>query len=276
MSSNPQSYLQEKNPHPRDNDVSFYDPTHTYTVKYKNKDNEIITTDKFTSVTTWIHSHFEPFNADNIISKMMKSTKWKHSKYYGMTPTQIKGLWDKNRDEAASAGTNMHNDIECYYNNVEVNNNSIEYKWFLEFERYRKMKKGYAPKHKPYRTEMIVYDEDLKLVGSIDMLFEGKDGTLQIYDWKRCKEIKRNNIWASATTECINHIPDSNYWHYTLQLNTYKEILERKYDKKVTDLFIVCLHPNNMNKSFRLIRIPIIKDEMEKLFEKRKLEIENT
>ena len=41
--------------------------------------------------------------------------------------------WDKNRDEAAQAGTKMHYDIECYYNNQDVKNDSIEYSWFLRF-----------------------------------------------------------------------------------------------------------------------------------------------
>ena len=43
---------------------------------------------------------------------------------------------------------------------------------------------------KPYRTEMMVFDEHVKIAGSIDMLFENKDKTLSIYDWKRSKKIK--------------------------------------------------------------------------------------
>ena len=40
----------------------------------------------------------------------------------------------------------------------------------------------------PYRTEWMVYDEDLRFAGSIDMIFKNKDGTLEIYDWKRTNE----------------------------------------------------------------------------------------
>lgn len=270
MSFNPQTYLQEKNPHPRDKDVTFYDPTHTYTVSYTDPSGNKCVDAGFTSVTTWNHSHFGVFDPDLIIKKMMNSPKWPKNKYYGMTSEEIKSQWETNRDTAARAGTLMHYDIECYYNNVPVKNDSIEYKWFLDFEADRtKEHGGFAPELKPYRTEMIVYDEELRLVGSVDMIFEAPDGSLQIYDWKRCREIKKVNPWQSSHVECINHLPDSNYWHYTLQLNTYKAIIERKYGRIVTDLYLVCLHPENKNQSYQRIKLPILRDEMEDLIEYR-------
>ena len=54
-----------------------------------------------------------------------------------MTPQQIKDAWKQNGYKAARAGTLMHNDIECYYNNVDVSNDSIEYKYFQDFEKER-------------------------------------------------------------------------------------------------------------------------------------------
>lgn len=266
MSFNPQTYLEKINPHPKDKNVTFYDPTHTYTIQLQDSNGNNFKDDTFTSVTTWNHSHFGRFDADAIIEKMMKSPKWKNSKYYGMTPEQIKELWDKNRDEAAKAGTIMHYDIECYYNKVPVKNDSIEFKWFLDFEHERTKENGFAPHLKPFRTEMIVYDEELRLVGSVDMIFEAPDGTLQIYDWKRCREIKKTNSWQYSHVECISHLPDTNYWHYTLQLNTYRAIIERNYNRKVTDLYLVCLHPENKNNSFQRIKVPILKQEIDDLF----------
>ena len=58
-----------------------------------------------------------------------------------------------------------------------------------------------------------------------------------IYDWKRSKEIKKTDRFMKfATTECIDDIPDTNFWHYSLQLNTYKALLEKCYGKKVTHM----------------------------------------
>ena len=68
-------------------------------------------------------------------------------------------------------------------------------------------------------------------------------------------------------------MPDSNFWHYALQLNTYKAILERKYDKKVTDLFLVRLHPDTEEKTYELIKLPDLSKEINELFEERKKEV---
>lgn len=68
-------------------------------------------------------------------------------------------------------------------------------------------------------------------------------------------------------------MPDSNFWHYALQLNTYKAIIERKYEKKVTDLFLVRLHPDAEEKNYELIKLPDLTKEINDLFEERKKEV---
>jgi len=119
---------------------------------------------------------------------------------------------------------------------------------------------------KPYRTEWIIYHEDKKLAGSIDMVYENEDGTLSIYDWKRSKEITRINKWNKyAITREICEIPDTNFWHYALQLNTYKMILEEKYNKVVRDLYLVRLHPDAEENNYELIQIPDLQAELKKI-----------
>jgi len=249
------SYLSTLNPHKRDSNIEFDEGPHIYTV---NNDNT------YMSVTTWIHTHFPKFDADKIIRKMMNSRNWQKSKYFGQTKNEIKNLWKKNGTEASAAGTKLHNDIELFYNKNSVINNSIEFKYFKEFyEDFTNNNKHLVP----YRTEWMVYDETVKLAGSIDMIFENKlDNTLVIYDWKRSKEIKTENKWDNALTMEISHMPDTNFSHYSLQLNTYKRILEHNYNKKVVGMFLVCLHPNNSNKSYIKINVPNLTTEMDALF----------
>lgn len=262
--SDPPTYLQEKNTHPRDSFISFEEGPHIYTVHGERG--------TYTSVTTWNHSHFSKFDSDKIINNILKSWKWDNDpeyKYYKKTSDEIKTMWEKNRDASAGSGTKMHYDIECFYNNMEVQNDSTEFQYFLKFqEDYKQLK--------PYRTEWMVFHEEMKLSGSIDMVFENPDGTLQIYDWKRCKSIEHeSNFGKYATTDCISHFPDTNYWHYTLQLNIYKRILEEKYGKTVTDLYLVCLHPDNQYKTYDRILVQKIDKEIDELFELRRKEIEN-
>jgi ATP-dependent exoDNAse (exonuclease V) beta subunit len=168
---------------------------------------------------------------------------------------------EKHRKKASDAGTKLHCDIERFYNSIAAENTSKEYLQFLDFH------KKIGETLKPYRTEWTVFDEDIQISGSIDMVFQDADGSLLIYDWKRSKAIKKQNMWECATTECINHLPNSNFWHYSLQLNTYKKILERKYGKIVSGLFLVVLHPNQ--DSWKRIKVPILENEMNDLFELR-------
>jgi hypothetical protein len=164
----------------------------------------------------------------------------------------------------------MHYDIECHYNGLTPENNSVEFGYFRRFL-------ADFPELVPYRTEWMVYYEELKLSGSIDMIFENPDGTIQIYDWKRCQEIKHEADFGKyALTPCISHLPDTNFWHYALQLNTYKTILEHKYGKIVTDMYLVCLHPDNVYKTYERIKVPSLPTEMEALFQLRREQIQKT
>ena len=54
------------NSHPRDKDIQFYEEGHKYVIL---SEPDI----KYTSVTTWNHSHFPKFEADSIIDNMMKA-----------------------------------------------------------------------------------------------------------------------------------------------------------------------------------------------------------
>ena len=246
---NPPDYLAKKFPHERDSHIHFDEGPHIYTI---DGDSD------YMSVTTWNHSHFPHFDADKIITKMIRSRNWTKSKYYGKTREEIKDGWEKNGEEASKAGTKMHYDIECFYNDedVEIDEDCVEFDYFMSFEN------NIGSELEPYRTEWMIWDKELKLAGSINMIFRKPDGTLLIYDWKRCKEIKKDNRYQSAITECIDHLPDSNFWHYSLQLNTYKYMLEKNYGEKVVGMYLVCLHPNNNNKSYIRLKVPHLKSEL--------------
>ena len=147
----------------------------------------------------------------------------------------------------------------------------------ISWIRYRNVKyhfKKFQEDHSglvPYRTEWMVYDEPHMFAGSIDMVFENSDGTLEIYDWKRCKSIDKSPKFNKyAKTSIISHLPDTNYWHYSLQLNTYKAIIEKNYGKKVTGMYLICLHPVNECGSYIKIKVPVLDKEIEDLFELRK------
>ena len=100
------------------------------------------------------------------------------------------------------------------------------------------------------------------------MIFKNPDGSLDIYDWKRVKDITKNSKYDNwMKGNIVGHLPDTNYWHYALQLNIYKAILMEKYDVKVRDLYLVGLHPNNM--TYNRISVTDLQYEVQQLFKER-------
>ena len=78
---------------------------------------------------------------------------------------------------------------------------------------------------RPHRTELCIFHVGLRLAGQIDALFLDQDWKLVIVDWKRIRDLKYENTYSSLLYP-LDHLPDTNYWTYALQLNMHRYILE--------------------------------------------------
>jgi len=250
--------LEKENMHPRDKIISFDEEPHIYYVdgdEYK------------LSVTSFVHSFFGKFEPQKIVDKFYD--RWQaddSSKYFNMSKEDIIKSWEDNGKLQSGLGTKMHLAIENFYNGIKIDEISPE---LIQFTKFYKDHKHYNP----YRTEWMVYAKELKLAGSIDMVFEEEEsGVLHIYDWKRSKEIREQNKFQEGKYP-LAHLPDTNYWHYSLQLNCYKYILENYYDKKVEDLYLVVLHPNN--KEYIKLKCADLQEEVKLIFDIRKEDLKN-
>ena len=251
------SLLEEKNRHAFDSRIKFQEEGHIYWI-----DDDSI---DLISSTTLIHKYAHAFDADRIISYILKSYNYKKNpeyKYYGMSAKAIKTMWENNGKEASEAGTKLHADIESFYNDLKVNNTSEEYKQFLNFHEDHK-------DLKIYRTEWCVFSDMLKITGSIDAVFENPDGTLSIYDWKRSKEILKKSYGGKKMKEPFSHFPDCNFYHYSLQLNLYRNILETFYGKTIKEMFLGVFHPNNKDNKYIKLEIKRLETEAGNLFSYR-------
>lgn len=256
MSHQPPTYLALLNPHEKDQHILFEEIGHKYTIHGEGG---------YTSITTLIGQLFSHFDANDIVNKMLLNTKKMNDptyKYYGMTKKNIIDLWNANGKDASEKGTKMHYHIELYYNNEYLNNDdSIEFSYFKQYlEDFAHLK--------PYRTEWTVFYSKYKLCGSIDMIYENEDGTLQISDWKRVKSIEYEAFGNKCgIIPCLSTMQDTNFWHYCLQLNLYKTILEEQYDKIVTGLYLICMHPDNASKSYDRIEVPILTEDVSNILQ---------
>lgn len=236
--------LSVKHVHERDRRIVFKEQGHVYSVAGDSR---------FKSVTQWVKKKFSKFDADSVIDQMMTSPKWPQNKYFLMTKQEIKDEWKANGSKAANDGTYMHKMCEDYYNQKPIDSYShtLEYNHFLDFLRDH-------PHLVPFRSEWMVYDEHKRIAGCIDMVFMNPDQTLSIYDWKRCKSMDTTNSWNKYSIDpSYSSIPDTNYGHYSLQLNMYKNILEKNYGYTVSELWLVCMH-HELDTTYKKWAVPWI------------------
>ena len=253
--------LQQLHGHPRDARISFQEEGHTYTV-----DGE---SGSYVSVTTLIHRFFPHFDADAVIAKITKIPK---SIYFGRDPQDIKDQWAR----ATQDGSTLHEQIELFFDAYvgagdlipELVAPSVEFGYFLDFFRDHVL----GLNLKPYRTEMYVFDEDVKVCGSIDMLFcDPNDETkIYIYDWKRSKEIRTRNAFEKGFGPCANY-DSCNFIQYSLQLNLYKYILESKYAKTVVGMMLVILHP--VNSTYKLVPVEDMQPDIHRMLAVKDLSV---
>lgn len=213
----------------RDDLLTFDEPTHIYTY--------LPTGEHFTSVTTVIHRYFPHFDADLVLSKMRR--KPLDAKYQGMTNDEIKKLWANNAKEASELGTTMHACIETFLKtgiDEWPTHLESEHQQFLAF--YDTIKDDYEF----YASELRIFDEDLKIAGSLDCLFRHKNtGKFMLLDWKRAKEFRMENKFEKAFPP-IPHLHNCNYHQYSLQLCLYSHILREKYNIEVSEQYLVAFH----------------------------------
>lgn len=226
------------NSHIRDTQIDFDEASHTYTY------NGLV----FKSVTTIVEECFQQFDV-NFWSK-------KKAPSLGMTPQEVKVMWEKKGEEARNLGTQLHEKIERYYMGLS-NTSDPTYQLFEKFIETYKLK--------PYRTEWAIYDEETKIAGTLDFL-NYQDGEFTVFDWKRSNKImasgkpEKFNKWGKKAFKPISHIPDSKYWHYALQVSIYRYILEKNYGIKTSGGKLAVFHPD-YNQPY-VIEVPYMREEV--------------
>ena len=182
---------------------------------------------KWISVTSFIGNFKQPFDADRIAEKSSKSKK---SKWYGMTPEEIKAAWSAEALRATTLGTWYHNCREsdiCSLETMERHGSTVPIFKPIEidgtkFSPNQKLTDGVYPEH-------MVYLKSAGLCGQSDLV-EVINGVVHITDYKTNKEIKIEGYtnWEGITTKMnspVAHLDDCNVNHYALQLSLYMYII---------------------------------------------------
>jgi len=220
----------------QDNLISFEPKEHVYVY---NGTTELM------PVSTAISHFFEPFD-------LIRESE-KYAQKYGLDQCKVMENWDSRGKESREVGTFLHAQIEAYLNGG-VMKDSTRYQYNGEFIKEDKVVsiskeiqyfKQFLNENTitPFRTEWHIYDLEHKIAGTIDLICRNGD-SYDIYDWKRSKKAGPfETVWRHGI-HGLESVPDISFYHYALQQNIYKYILEKNYGIKVNNLHIVVLHPS--------------------------------
>ena len=179
------------------------------------------------SVTSFIGQFKKPFDAD---SQAVKSSKNKKSKWYGLSPEEIKQAWKNEGKRATDLGTWYHNQREddlCELATIQKEGVTIPVVKpvitdGVKIAPDQKLQDGLYPEH-------MVYLKSAGLCGQSDVVGVF-NGMVNIIDYKTNKEIKDKGFttWEGITEKMLSpvgHLDDCNLNHYNLQLSLYMYII---------------------------------------------------
>lgn len=247
--------------HPRDFRINFFEEGHTYLLAMWHNGRWCLATnivsavpeimsEELTSGTAMNHDLFEPFVEDEVAERMVRSAKHKNpdqkTEYFDLSVEEIKAKWA----EARRLGTAWHYNVECYCNGLEYETGCREWELLEPYE-----EEWVRGRMVPYRTEWMMYDEELRLTGSDDIIYQDVEGggiartesgalVLHMADWKRANDLLKDNPYQCGTKPCTEDMPDTKISHYRVQLLVYTILLERNYDVFVARRSIIGTHPS--------------------------------
>lgn len=230
--------------------ITMDEPTHEYRV-----DGQRIQQ----NVTSTLDELCGEFDEERTIDRMLANTyRWKQNKHYASCnfdefgneltreekAERLKRKWRESRED----GTRLHKFIEQQYDRASATTSTDadtpSTAAYFKFEDIR-MFNGWLL----VATEYPVYDVACSIAGTVDAIYMPnplQPRQVVLVDWKR----------AAITTTVGNmtyehplmaRYAKGNYWKYAMQLNIYREILERNYDLHVIDVFLVSMPPGEPN-----------------------------
>ena len=116
-------------------------------------------------------------------------------------------------------------------------------------DKYEQLNKYLLKSEHDLYSEVIVYSEELKIAGTVDLLvFDKISKKYKILDWKTSKAIKTDSYkMKTGNRPETADLLDCKFNHYALQLSLYRYLLEKNYNLELDDQLIVHLDNNSVH-----------------------------
>lgn len=216
---------------------------------------------QLTAVSNIINKFFTPFDSIGHSERVASR--------YGISQCKVLEEWDCKGLESREVGTFLHSQIEAFFSNQPMSlNTQFQYNGtFIKENKNVSINqeisyfKNFLKDNPivPFRTEWHIFDLEMGIAGTIDLLCRNGNH-FDIYDWKRSRKASPNEtVWRNGING-LESVPDISFYHYALQQNLYKYILEKNYSIKIDNMYIVVLH--KMFGNYQKYEIPNMSREI--------------
>lgn len=259
------------------NNISFYDKAHCYFID----DLQVI------SVTGLIHRFEQPFDSDYWIDVKAKQRMKDQTvprfetesleDYLERAKAVIKAEWSYKNKHAIAEGSTLHTFIENRMSNKIVEESVSGDILYEEIRDTYLVMKHQANRFYddfiktgiliPVKSEMVIGSKELKIAGMLDQLFfDTRTNSLVIYDWKTNSKLRTYNEYGTKMLHCLSHLDQCELNTYSIQLKTYKHIIESSTNIRLAkECNIVWFNENN--DSFTMFKCHDYEDEVREMFE---------
>lgn len=258
----------------RNKDVCYSDETHVYWTA--------IDKQKCISVTTLIHQ-FDPFDTDfwskykaleAMLGDQFKEVKTslldtKRFDYkiledldivredFDNKVIEILAEWKAKAEVACERGTHLHKQYELATLKKDYSDlDKFDIPNFLDTPNLRVITNNLIPECNAVLPELLLSriseDGKLRIAGQADLVVIIGD-EFYVLDYKSNREIKLKSFYDKKKRSSekmkypLNHLDNTNFWHYTIQLSTYAWIIEKNNPRlKCKGLYL--LHHDHSDK----------------------------
>lgn len=149
---------------------------------------------------------------------------------YGMNVEDVREKWTKKNKDSTDFGTRIHTLIEN-----SINKKSVDFGPFSKLVTLitDELVEQFTGK---FVTESVIYDPINLIAGTSDLIVDNGD-SFSVVDFKTNKQIKYTNDFDDKfLLKPISHLPNSEYFKYSLQLSFYAFFYNNLTGKKIDRL----------------------------------------
>ena len=221
--------------------VKFDEQSHTYTHKDYGK---------FISVTTLLGKYKKPFDSNYHAERVAKRE--------GVSKEMVLEMWEVEKNKACDKGTRIHKLLEDYINIGETQD---DYGWL--FKSYDKSADRNIDSYKKVLCEKLLYDEEYKVAGTADLIYEHSNNEFTLGDFKTNKKFRFCSSFGERLLAPVDHLHNCEFNIYALQLSTYAFMYEQLTGMKCRKLVIFYLSGDR----FTAYHCNFLKSDVEKILQ---------